>query len=100
MKKEDFEKAVGSLQGALGVLPGEPILSSPIKLEVPIVRGDLTEARPTLKDAKRDSGFGNFCLVIAAVNQLEWLHLAAAGHQRAAFNWSGEGPPSARWLAP
>ncbi len=57
-------------------------------------------AAPTLKDAKRDSGFGNFCLVIAAVNQLEWLHLAAAGHQRAAFNWCGEGPPSARWLAP
>ena len=54
MKKEDFEKAVGSLQGALGVLPGEPILSSPIKLHVPIVRGDLTEARPTLKDAKSE----------------------------------------------
>ena len=54
MKKEDFEKAVGSLQGALGVLPGEPILSSPIKLELPIVRGDLTEARPTLKDAKSE----------------------------------------------
>ena len=57
-------------------------------------------AAPTIKDAKRDSGFGNFCLVIAAVNQLEWLHLAAAGHQRAAFNWSGEGFPSPRWLAP
>ena len=54
MKKEDFEKAVGSLQGALGVLPGEPILSSPIKLELPIVRGDLTEARPTLKEAKSE----------------------------------------------
>ena len=54
MKKEDFEKAVGSLQGALGVLPGEPILSSPIKLQLPIVRGDLTEARPTLKEAKSE----------------------------------------------
>ena len=39
MKIEDFEKAVGSLQGALGVLPGETILSSPIKLELQIVRG-------------------------------------------------------------
>ena len=54
MKKQDFEKAVGSLQGALGVLPGEPILTSPIKLHVPIVRGDITEARPTLKDAKSE----------------------------------------------
>ena len=53
-EKQDFEKAVGSLQGALGVLPGEPILTSPIKLHVPIVRGDITEARPTLKDAKSE----------------------------------------------
>jgi len=57
-------------------------------------------AAPTPRDAERDSGFGNFCLVIAAVHHLEWLHLAAAGHQRAAFDWVGEGPPSARWLAP
>jgi chemotaxis protein MotB len=53
-KKSDFEKAVGSLQGALGVLKGDPILTSPIKLHVPIVRGDITEARPTLKDAKSE----------------------------------------------
>lgn len=50
----DFEKAVGSLQGALGVLPGEPIMTSPIKLNIPIIRGDITEARPTLKDAKAE----------------------------------------------
>ena len=52
--QEDFEKAIGALQGALGVLDGEPILSSPIKLHVPIVKGDITEARPTLKDAKAE----------------------------------------------
>ena len=57
-------------------------------------------AAPTPSVAEIDSGFGNFCLVIAVVHHLEWLHLAAAGHQRAAFNWFGEGPPSARWLAP
>ena len=50
--KADFEKAMGSLHGALGVLTGEPILTSPIKLNIPIIRGDITEARPTLKDAK------------------------------------------------
>lgn len=48
----DFKKAIGSLQGALGVLSGEPILTSPIEMHVPIVRGDITEARPTLNDAK------------------------------------------------
>ncbi len=53
-KQSDFEKAVGSLQGALGVLAGDPILTSPVKLHVPIVRGDITEARPTLKDAKAE----------------------------------------------
>ena len=49
--KHDFEKAIGALQGALGVLKGEPILSAPIKMHVPVVKGDITEARPTLKDA-------------------------------------------------
>ena len=52
--ENDFQKALGSLQGALGVLDGEPILSSPIQLEMPIVKGDITEARPTLKDAFAD----------------------------------------------
>ena len=53
MKQDDFEKAVGSLQGALGVLPGEPVLTSPIKLEWPIIKGDITQSR-TMKDAKAE----------------------------------------------
>ena len=52
--QEDFEKAIGALQGALGVLQGEPIMTSPIKMHVPIVKGDITEARPTLKDAQAE----------------------------------------------
>jgi chemotaxis protein MotB len=52
--QDDFQKAKGSLQGALGVLKGEPILTSPIKLNVPILRGDITEARPTLHDARAE----------------------------------------------
>ena len=52
--EEDFQEAVGALQGALGVLDGEPILTSPVKLNVPIVKGDITEARPTMKDAKAE----------------------------------------------
>lgn len=52
--QHDFQKAIGALQGALGVLDGEPIMTSPINLHVPIVKGDITEARPTLKDAKAE----------------------------------------------
>ena len=52
--QESFENAIGALQGALGVLSGDPILTSPIKLHVPIVKGDITEARPTLNDAKAE----------------------------------------------
>lgn len=53
-KEDDFQKAMGSLQGALGVLAGEPILTSPIELHVPILKGDITEVRPTLNDAKAE----------------------------------------------
>ena len=52
--EEEFENAIGSLQGALGVLDGDPILSAPVKLNVPLVKGDITEARPTLKDAQAE----------------------------------------------
>ena len=54
VSEEDFNRALGALQGALGVLHGEPILTSPIRLNVPILRGDITEARPTLHDAKAE----------------------------------------------
>lgn len=54
VSEDDFENAIGALQGALGVLDGQPILTSPVKLHVPIVRGDITEARPTMNDAKAE----------------------------------------------
>ena len=38
--QSDFEKALGSLQGALGVLNGEPIMTVPIDLKVPLVEGE------------------------------------------------------------
>ena len=51
MNPADFESAMGSLQGALGVMDGEPILSNPIKLNIPVSRGEIREARPAIKDA-------------------------------------------------
>ena len=72
MKKQDFEKAVGSLQGALGVLPGEPILTSPIKLHVPIVRGDITA-----HDSK--------CLAKCTFNNVNAVHESLALSNPCAF---------------
>jgi len=51
-KTSDFKKAIGSLQGALGVLAGDPILTSPVKLEVPIAKGDVTKPRQSMRKAK------------------------------------------------
>ena len=77
---------VSRLCYAADIVPGVEVASPP--------------AAPTAKDAEKNDGFGNFCLVIAAVHRLEWLHLAATGHQRAAFDWTGAECPSTRWLAP
>ena len=55
---------------------------------------------PTPKNANENIGYANFCLVRVAVHRLEWLHLAAAQQQRAAFEWDGGNPPLAYWLAP
>ncbi|PPR63607.1 MAG: hypothetical protein CFH10_00475 [Alphaproteobacteria bacterium MarineAlpha4_Bin2] len=57
-------------------------------------------AAPTSKDADRNDGYENFCLVLATINRLEYLRLAAVGHQRAHFEWNGEALSAARWLAP
>jgi chemotaxis protein MotB len=54
MKQDDFNKAVGSLQGALGVLQAQPLMTAPIKLEIPITKGDIKNERTTLKDAKAE----------------------------------------------
>jgi len=51
IRQEEFNKAVGSLQGALGVLDGEPVLISPIKMEIPVTKGEIFEARPRIEEA-------------------------------------------------
>ncbi len=71
---------------AAGIGPGIEVPSPP--------------AAPTARDAEENNGYTNFCLVRTTVHSLEWLQLAAAGHQRAVFEWLGDGSVSARWLAP
>ncbi len=44
-------------------------------------------------------GFENFVAVRVAIDAIEWLYLAHAGHRRAHFTWTGE-TLNARWLAP
>ncbi len=44
-------------------------------------------------------GFANFAVVLGQVQRLEWLYLAASGHRRALFEWSGS-QLAKSWLAP
>ncbi|MDO9498548.1 pyridoxamine 5'-phosphate oxidase family protein [Falsiroseomonas sp.] len=57
-------------------------------------------AEPPPAPADAEAGRPNFCVVLLRIDRLEWLHLAAAGHRRAHFAWSGPGGPEAGWLVP
>jgi pyridoxamine 5'-phosphate oxidase len=52
--------------------------------------------------APKDSEIGrpHFAAVVIGFYKLEWLWLAAAGHQRARFSWDEAGHLSADWIAP
>ena len=52
--------------------------------------------------APKDSEIGrpHFAAVVIGFYKLEWLWLAAAGHQRARFIWDEAGHLSADWIAP
>lgn len=51
-------------------------------------------------DASIAAGFDSFCAVWCAIDRMEWLSLAFAGHRRARVTWDAAGGPSATWLAP
>jgi pyridoxamine 5'-phosphate oxidase len=44
------------------------------------------------------AGRPNFAVILLRFDRLEWLWLAAEGHQRALFTWDAE--PNAAWLVP
>jgi len=47
-----------------------------------------------------EAGRPHFRVLLMRVARLEWLWLAAAGHQRARFTWDEAGAPAATWLVP
>ncbi|MGL4242793.1 MAG: pyridoxamine 5'-phosphate oxidase family protein [Beijerinckiaceae bacterium] len=56
-------------------------------------------ALPDVTEDATADGRGNFVAVTLAIDELEWLYLAAAGHRRARFTWD-TGAFSATWLVP
>ncbi len=50
-------------------------------------------------DAEALPGRTNFSILLVTVETLEWLYLAAPGHRRARFRWTGSGW-SKTWLVP
>ncbi len=54
---------------------------------------------PEITDEATAPGRANFTAVVIEATRLEWLYLAAAGHRRARFDWTG-GELRAAWLAP
>ena len=71
---------------ATNIEPGTKVASPPVA--------------PTPRKAEKNSGYANFCVVVATVYRFEWLQLAEKRQERAVFLWGGEGTPAAYWLAP
>ena len=74
------------LRYATNIKPGIKVASPPVV--------------PTPRDAEKNSGYANFCVVLATVYRFEWLRLADERQERAAFMWGGEETPAAYWIAP
>ena len=73
--------------------------SSRMCYAAPDASGAIVASPPT---APKDSDIGrpHFAAVVIGFHRLEWLWLAAAGHQRARFIWDEAGNLTADWIAP
>ena len=73
--------------------------SSRMCYAAPDASGAVVPAPPT---APQDAEIGrpHFAAVVIGFHRLEWLWLAAAGHQRARFIWDEAGQLTADWIAP
>jgi len=57
-------------------------------------------AAPPVAPQDPVAGRAWFALLLVRVDRLEWLELAASGHRRARFAWTGDSPAEASWLVP
>jgi pyridoxamine 5'-phosphate oxidase len=73
--------------------------SSRMCYAAPEASGAIVQAPPA---APKDTEIGrpHFAAVVIGFDRLEWLWLAAAGHQRARFIWDEAGNLTADWIAP
>jgi hypothetical protein len=67
----------------------DPAPGTPADRPMTGLAGDLGARRPSA--AESEAGRAHFTLALAAIDALDWLHLAADGHRRAQFFWQGEG---------
>jgi pyridoxamine 5'-phosphate oxidase len=85
--------ALFSRRAYVGEAPGEersaPTSGLPMHLD---------NRAPSPEEA--EPGFASFAVVSVRLRQLEWLYLAATGHQRALFRWCPESDRFACWLTP
>jgi pyridoxamine 5'-phosphate oxidase len=58
---------------------------------------ELASRDPTLAESL--PGRANFSLLMVTIDSLEWVYLAASGHRRARFDWTGRNW-SKEWLVP
>ncbi len=58
----------------------------------------LDAPQPAPKDP--EAGRPHFRVLVLSMARLEWLWLAAAGHQRACYDWDETGASRACWLVP
>jgi hypothetical protein len=73
--------------------------SSRMCYAAPDASGAIVASPPS---APKDSDIGrpHFAAVVIGFHRLEWLWLAATGHQRARFIWDEAGNLTADWIAP
>ncbi|MEO1205570.1 MAG: pyridoxamine 5'-phosphate oxidase family protein [Pseudomonadota bacterium] len=50
-------------------------------------------------DQAPQAGYKNFCVILATIQTIEWLHLTSSGHRRARFQWQ-HNAWEGTWLAP
>ena len=59
---------------------------------------DLAQREPGRRES--EAGFANFTVILAHVQEIDWLRLSHDGHRRARFAWDDRGRRRDTWLVP